>query len=290
MKSRLILVLSGLIFLATAPLIGQGKNDLFLLDVTGLDGDFKLNSVRNLTQRSGYDNQPFFVSDSRVLYTSIREDGQADIYHFDLNSNTSKRITYTQESEYSPTLMPDGESFSVIRVEADGSQRLYAFPLDGGVPTLLLPEIKPVGYHVWVDSTTLGLFVLGEPNSLYLATLNGSSKKLVGSIGRGLQKTPGEHGFAFIHKDKPESWLIKKAMYDGSKMETIIQTLPGSEDFVWTKDGSLLMAQGSALFRFKPEVDESWVKLVDLSDHGLKGVTRLALSPNQKRLILISAL
>ena len=42
-----------------------------------------------------------------------------------------RRVTNTPESEYSPTVTPDGAHISVIRVEADGTQRLWRFTLDG---------------------------------------------------------------------------------------------------------------------------------------------------------------
>jgi hypothetical protein len=55
----------------------------------------------------------------------------------------------------------DGRHISVIRVESDGTQRLWQFTLDGREPTALLPGIKPVGYPVWTDASILALFVLG---------------------------------------------------------------------------------------------------------------------------------
>jgi Tol biopolymer transport system component len=68
----------------------------------------------NVTARPGYDNQPFFLADGRAfLYTSIREDSQADIYRYDLDRKTSVRLTATSESEYSPIPLPRGGGFSV---------------------------------------------------------------------------------------------------------------------------------------------------------------------------------
>src|SRR5258708_16942898 len=41
----------------------------------------------NVTARPGYDNQPFFLPNGRAfLYTSIREDSQADIYRYDIDT------------------------------------------------------------------------------------------------------------------------------------------------------------------------------------------------------------
>ncbi len=100
-----------------------------------------------ITNSVGYNNQPAFLPDgSEILYTSIR-DKQADIYRYNIRSGSATQITNTPESEFSPTLMPGGKFISVVRVEADGTQRLWKFPLAGGTPSLILEKIQPVGYH-----------------------------------------------------------------------------------------------------------------------------------------------
>src|SRR5207244_289976 len=145
------------------------STDIFLADLSTSKGHMQIGRPRNITNRKGYDNQPRFFADGKSLfYTSIREDNQADIYQYDVAKGTSRQITATKESEYSPTVMPDGKSLSVIRVEADQTQRLWSFPLAGGEPALLLEKIKPVGYHLWIDKSTLLLFVLGQPDTLQL--------------------------------------------------------------------------------------------------------------------------
>src|SRR5205085_5230181 len=115
----------------------------------------------------GYGNQPSFLPDSRaILYTSRREDGQSDIYRYDIGSAATTGVTTTPESEYSATVMPGGRRFSVIRVEKDSTQRLWSFALDGSDPRIVVESLKPVGYHAWLDATTLAMFVLGSPNAL----------------------------------------------------------------------------------------------------------------------------
>jgi len=75
--------------------------------------------------------------------------------------------------------MPDGKSISVVRVEADGTQRLWKFSLAGGGPSLILEDIKPVGYHLWVNDYTLALFVLGKPNTLQLVDLRSGKAEVI---------------------------------------------------------------------------------------------------------------
>ncbi len=136
----------------------------------------------NVTHRPGYDNQPAFLPGGRsFLYTVIGDDAQADIYRYDLAAGKSTRLTTTTESEYSPTPLPQGRGFSVVRVEPDSTQRLWAFDLDGSHPRLLLPGVKPVGYHAWIDSVTVAVFVLGSPATLQLADLRTGKPRRDGS-------------------------------------------------------------------------------------------------------------
>src|SRR5262245_53006272 len=144
--------------------------EIFLATLTTSNGTPSIVRPVNISNGPGYDNQPSFTPDGRsVLFTSIRGGRQTDIYRYDIAARSVARVTDTPESEYSPTLTPDRAHISVIRVEADGTQRLWQFTKEGKEPQLVLPDVKPVGYHAWIDAQTLALFVLGQPATLQLA-------------------------------------------------------------------------------------------------------------------------
>ncbi len=277
--------------LALVPALAQGPPaaDIFLADLGGSASHLKLENIRNITDREGYDNQPYFLGNDRLLYTSI-DNNQADIYRFDVVSGAREQLTDTPESEYSPTPMPDGRGFSVVRVEADGTQRLWRFPLDGGAPSLLLADVEPVGYHTWLGPDRVALFVLGEKPTLQWTGLREPQPKLLlTGIGRGMHPMPGENAVTAVRKPEEGDWTIEKLSLAGGESETLIATRPGSEDFVWTAEGAILMGQNSRLYQWRPGVDEGWVLVVDLATKGLSAITRLAISPDQKRLALVSA-
>ena len=268
------------------------STDIFLVEVTGRDGLWRFGRPRNVTGREGYDNQPHFTPGGEaILYTSIREDRQADIYRFDVRpGGAHTRLTATAEDEYSPTPMPGGAFFSVVRVEADRTQRLWKFPFSGGAPALVLENVKPVGYHVWADEHTLGLFVLGTPNTLQLAdTRTGRAETILPNVGRSLQRVPGRRAFSFVHKVSDAEWLVKTFDLRTRAVTTVAPTVPGSEDYVWTPDGrALLMAKGSKLFMRRLAADADWKEAADFAADGLKEITRLALSPKGDRLALVA--
>jgi WD40 repeat protein len=262
-------------------------SDIFIIDLIG-EGKLKLGQPIKVNSEAGYNNQPSFMPDGRsILYTSIK-DKQADIYRYDINSGVTTRITRTPESEYSPTLMPDGKSISVVRVEADGTQRLWKFPLAGGEPSLILENIKPVGYHLWIDDHTLALFILGKPNTLQLADLRtGKAELITDNPGRSLRRIPHEDQFSFVQTVSDQEWLVKSFDLKTRVLSTIIKTFPNVEDYAWTPAGLLLMANGSKLFS-RQKSDWAWVEIADLSNAGLKSITRIAVSPKGDRIAVVS--
>ena len=269
---------------------GPPGTDIWVADLTIRDGRVTVGKPVNVTARPGYDNQPAFLpDDSGVLYARIGADGQADIWRYDFAANTAHAVTTTPESEYSPTFMPKSEGISVVRVERDSTQRLWRLDLDGGHPALEVEKIKPVGYHAWAGDSVLALYVLGNPNALVLARL-GSEKfdTVARNIGRALQPIPGRRAVSFVQiVDSTRSWLMELNADSGSVRRLIL--LPrGAEFHVWLAGGLVLASDSTALYQWDSRGAASWERVADLGALGLKGVTRMALSPSGDRLALVA--
>src|SRR2546423_10115680 len=275
------------------------SSDIFIVEVkTKLDrkertDELKFGELKKITDFAGYNNQPFFMPDGQsVLYTSIRNK-QADIYRFDGRTDATAQVTNTPESEYSPTLMPDQKNISVVRVEADGkTQRLWKFPLDGGAPSLILENVKPVGYHLWIDDHTLALFILGEPGKPNLLeifdTRTQKSQFVTDNPGRVLRKVPNQNQFSFVHKIADGNWEIKAFDMRTHTSASLIATLPGVEDYAWLPNGKLLMAKDSKLFAVAPLTGAGWAEVADFSKAGIKRITRIAVSANGSRIAIVA--
>ena len=233
---------------------------------------------------NGYNNQPNFI-DSNTLYLTVQfpNEPNTNIYALDLAKRQKTQITATVESEYSPTRLPNSIYFSTVRVEADGqqTQRLWKFPLDrSNMGEPLFSDIRGVGYHYWVNDYKVALFIVGQPSQLILAnTLTGSRVQLINNIGRGFQRLPGDN-LAFIHKISDQNWQLKEMDTYTYRSRGIIATLPNSEDFLYTQDGTFLMGSGSKLFKFNKYSDREWIEIADFKYYGIKNITRLALSSN----------
>jgi len=261
--------------------------DIWLLDVRDSLGGIALKNPVNFTNRDGYDNQPAFSPDGRyILFTSIREGTQSDIYKYELSSGKTSRFTFTPESEYSPTFMPDGKSISVVRVEQDSTQRLWKFPIEGGEPSLVLKSIKNIGYHYWINPNTLALFLLPSPFSLVVARLNtGQTIQVDDSIGRCIQSTGSENQWTYLKKTSDSTGRICRM--DGSdRLAWKMPALKKSEDYAWLDDSSALMAKGSCIY--KVSYPNQTQLIADLSKSGIYKIGRLVLSKDKKKLALVT--
>ena len=269
---------------------GPAGTDIWVANLARRDGRLTLGAPANITARPGYDNQPAFLPDgSGLLYTRIGADAQADVWRYDFASHTARALTTTAESEYSPTPIPGRGGISTVRVERDSTQRLWRLDADGSNPALILDRLKPVGYHAWAGDSTLVLFVLGEPNALVVAIpATGRVDTVARNVGRSPQSIPGRHAVSFVQRvDSTESWLAEV----DAETRTVrrLARLPPRADFhAWTPDGLVLTSDGEKLYQWNARAGGPWVPIADLGALGLRGVTRLAVSPRGDRLALVA--
>lgn len=262
--------------------------DIWIAELVADEGGmWRLGELSNVTDRPGYDNQPYFLDDGTVLFT--RQEGEStDIWRWNPASDDVDPVTRTNpESEYSPTPLPGGSGFSAVRVEADSTQRLWRFDNDGEAAGALLPDIAPVGYHAWVSPDTVALFVLGEPATLQLASVaTGEAQTLAQDIGRSLQPVPERHAFSYVQRRPDASTVIRIYDVATGEVEDAGEGVEGADFHAWTPDGTLLQANGSRLYFWHDGMGH-WMTAADLTDRGLT-LTRLAVSPDGRRLALVA--
>ena len=177
-----------------------------------------------------------------------------------------------------------------MRVEADSTQRLWAFDLDGSRPRLVLDSIKPVGYHAWADGHTLVLFVLGSPSTLQIADASsrGARGEVVArDIGRSLQRIPGRPSVSFVRDSVAGPWL-EELDTRTHRVTKLVKAPPGADFFAWTPGGIVLTASGTKLYQWDPRRGSAWDEVADFAAAGLSSVTRLAVSPQGDRLAIVA--
>lgn len=254
------------------------------MDMTKLtDSTFRFDKVKLISGETpgGYNNQPSFVFDYLYITSQGKDEEQTDIFAFDPSYRITWKVTQTEEPEYSPTLMPDGKHFSVIRVDKDGeTQQIWKYRLDQiGEGEALLPDEKKVGYHLWIDDYQVVFFEVGEPHLLKLGNLQtGKSKELIPDIGRSFQLI--EKGvFAFVRIISGKKHIQTYNLNTGEVKE-VIALVGKAQDFELRKNGTYLAASGPNLYKFNPKIDQDWVLIADFSEIGLNHISRLALNHN----------
>ncbi len=240
-----------LFFLIPLLVKAQPATDIFMFTLTLENNQPSLSTITNITNRKGYDNQPYFHHTQPFLYfASFNDSGRSDIKYYNYKTKQTTQFTNTNEREYSPTLTPDGKFISCIVQGENGAQDLGKYPVNGGAPLILINNLT-VGYHCWINQNSLLLFILDDSTSNSLRHYNLLSKKdsvLIKNPGRCIQKVPGQNALSFVEKKTKEEWLLKKYNSKTGIISTIASCLPGREDYCWLNSNIILISDGSTFF------------------------------------------
>jgi Tol biopolymer transport system component len=264
-------------------------------DIYELSFDGKLDSLSHakpiaVAHERGYENQPFYTPDGGAILLTGNLDGkQTDIYEFDRKLRRVRPLTATPEGEYSATTTPDGKGFSVIRVEADSTQRLWRFDRNGTNPRVVLTDIKPVGYHAWIDDDQLALFVLGQPSTLQHARVStGKATVVAENIGRSLHRIPNSRTVSFVHRESAKNVWVKQFDPATGASTPLVQMRAGNTegDVAWTPDGTLLMSAETKIYAWR-RGDNDWREVYDVAAHKLGAVTRMAVAPDARSIAIV---
>ena len=251
----------------------------------------------NISNSPGYDNQPSFLPDSSaVLFSSNRDGKQTDIYRYDIASKALTQLTKTVDLEYSPLVTPDGKGFSVIRqAAADGTQLLVRYDLDGSNARVIFENVKPVGYHAWIDATHVAMYILGgqgQPATLQIGdTATGKAEVVATGIGRSILIRPKFGTVSFITTGQ-DRW-VKEFDPRTKEIRELFRPVDGSQDAAWTPDGgTLLMASGVTVTSISRTAAGEARGTFPVAEAGplpaFANITRLAVSPNAQWLAVVA--
>ncbi len=274
--------------------LAQENTDLFLVDTKNNLLGFKIFSrtAEKITNNELYDNQPKFINDLQLVFSSEDPSGNFDIIMYNWESGKFSNMTRTKnKSEFSPDLTNCGQYISAITVEEDSSQRLWLYPINMGEPELLYDDIEPVGYYGWHEDVA-ALFVIGEPNRLVYPYSREDIHEIAVNPGRSIQQRPKTGEIVFLDKnnnivaDGKTTYELKA--YDIEKRETssLGLALGGSDDFCWVDKNKLLMARGNELYLRKVNKSIQWEKIATFNIPGYGNISRISISPDNKKLAL----
>ncbi len=259
------------------------STNIYSLDLKANEQKVLLNNLTLLTDFNitGYNNQPHFVNSEELLITSdYSSSGLTDILHLRIADQSITRITKTEQSEYSPTMMSNGIDFSVVRQELSDSddipQSLWSYPLDrSGSGQLVIEDIFNIGYHVWATQHRVALFLVEDPSELMLYdTKNKNSTHIAYNVGRCL-KVDKKGNIYYVEQSDDGATLRAYDIYLG-RSRRVAKMLEGQVDFELLPNGHIIAAQGAKLMTFIPSKSAAWSEVSDLSEAGISNISRIA--------------
>lgn len=250
------------------------------------NGSIFFGSPKNLTERPGYDNQPSFLKNGNLVYSSIRENNQAEIYQFDMQKKFIMKFTLSKESEYSPQSTPDGQFISAVLVEKDSTQRIWKYDLETGLDKkLVAPNSDSVGYYKWVNDSIIAFAKITQPMSLWKLNIRtGKEEKIASHVGRSIH-TSTEGLIYFIQTTDSVSKICR--MEKNGTINPLIDLYKGTEDFVFGKDNFILCGNGAKLYYTDHDFSKGWRLLSDFERLGVKKITRIAFSPSYNHIAFV---
>jgi hypothetical protein len=259
MKTRMWKILCASMFLLiSGAMYAQPGSEIYLFEYRGsARGVSRLDNPRNISNRTGYDNQPYFDPNLAILYYSSADaEGRTDIIAYYYRTGETKKITETHDREYSPRLTPDNNFIACILQRDNGAQDLVGYPIKGGEPKIFIDNMI-VGYHAWADENNVAVFTLPQPFKLHVVNIQtGKDTVVAENIGRSLHKIPGRNAVSYIQKLNDNEWMIMALDVKTLAKTPLIKSLPGKEkDMAWTPFEPapvIIMSDEKKIYTFSP--------------------------------------
>jgi len=246
-----------------------------------------IKKVKKINQESGYNNQPSFSLNEKIIYfSSDKNKGQTDIFSYQISSSKTKPLGNTPESEYSPVEFVK-EKISTVTVLNDSSQIIQIYQSKTfSVITGPLQKTDSVGYYAFLNNDTVIYFKLTQPHSLRFVS---QSTGLEGIIAESPTRT-----FKAISRNKLLYGIktenkTRYFIYDFvlHKANLFAEKEGVYEDAFWQEDDTLWISENDVLLRYKP-AENFWEPLYSLSKYGINKISRFAFSKNGKYLVVVN--
>ncbi|MFK7780997.1 nuclear transport factor 2 family protein [Psychroserpens sp.] len=278
--------ISSLFLLITFQLFSQANTEVFMFDVEVKSSTITIKNGKNLSNNEGYDNQPSFLNDRYILFASTRN-GQTDIAKYDTRYDSKSWLNFTEGGEYTPLIIPNRNDISAVRLDKDGTQRLYSYNGSNGDSTELIKDLV-VAYYTWFDEHTVVSAVIEDDQlNLFVSNLqDGTNRKYETNVGRSFHRIPGSNLVSFISKENKNQWQIKSLNPLTGDTKVIANTMEGVEDICWLDNKTLLTSKDNVLYKLRLQRDNNWKKVADLESEGITKITRLIVNTEGNKLLI----
>lgn len=281
-------------------LLSQNLNyDIYLIDIKKHEvGNITFEKAVNISNHAGYDNQPSFTLDGKkVLYTAMTKDSTTDLQVYDISKKSNiKTKSSPATSEYSPT--DAGDNMMIfVRVEEDQStQRIWKSTQAGQKSINYIPATDSVGYFCLLPDNRIAAFILSSKNEMAheLRLIDTKSQKetfIDDSIGRCIRLAPDSSAIVYVKKKADGKHTLMRYNFHNSSVTELCETIEGAEDFLFYDNMRIWMAKDNVLYEYWMAAKfPHWSEKKEFSETNahLKTITRMNLSPDKTRLVLVA--
>ena len=251
------------------------------------EGRFAVSDLKNISHHAGYDNQPaFFPDGASLLFTteaeSVAETGLG-VHAVRHSLQSGDSVPLAKARGFSPTPTPDGRNVMTLR---EGTVWLH--DLEGNPLRVLLPQVKTAGYYTRMDDDRWILFM--NEQDRHIAIWDETTSSLTRVVPKAVTapyRIPGEPAVTFVVQDGETKTLMRMDLTKNFRALATIPFKTGGHH-VWTSRGTLLIASGNTIHEWDPNHPDAWPVVSRFSEPDLQGITRIALSPAEDHIALVS--
>jgi hypothetical protein len=293
MKLTNILASFTLLGLSHVSVAQTNTTEIWLVDISIIEGKPTAGTPLRITDNNYYDNQPSFSKDGNSLYFSSMPDTvQNDIYEYNIRKKLTRQVTNTPESEFQPQVIPNSKDrFSFVRMEMNKSQTLMSARIDGTDAQYLMDNEDSVAYYCWMNDTTVGAFMLnGAGGLLEQYDLKPQQAIIImqEGFGRCLANIPGTNNLSYVKKNAKGGHQLMKFEMETQDRFPITLLPEGVEDYCWGPENRIYCAVDGIL-KYIDTSDEKnqWTTIADFTK--ITGnFYRMAMSKEGNRLAIVT--
>jgi hypothetical protein len=282
-------------------LFSQNLNyDIYLIDIKKHEvGNITFEKAVNISNHAGYDNQPSFGTDQNFIYfTSMTPDTTTDISIYSISENKiSNTIPSPKTSEYSPTAI---SSLQILTVKVEKDKQTQRIWKESTKPKwssqVFLKKVDSVGYFCLLPDNRIAAFILSSKNEMAheLRLIDTKSQKetfIDDSIGRCIRLAPDSSAIVYVKKKADGKHTLMRYNFHNSSVTELCETIEGAEDFLFYDNMRIWMAKDNVLYEYWMAAKfPHWSEKKEFSETNahLKTITRMNLSPDKTRLVLVA--
>ena len=277
-----------LLFFISSTINAQTNTEIHVFDIIKKEKGYQLKNGKNISNNKGYDSQPFFYSDTEILFASNKKGNTEIILHNLISGENFKKSNTLNGGEYSPQRIPNSKNISAVRLDDDGLQRFYKYNFKSNKNKELIKNLK-VAYPTWYDkNTVIAVSIVNDSLELLVSDLKKKTNISVAkNVGRSVHKIPNSNLVSFISKENAKYWLLKSLNPITKEIKTIT-SVGKSEDVTWLPNGTLLISRDNSIYQFNPKTDKYPTVFYSFTDENINNISRIAVNSDGSKIAFVA--